>query len=153
MTSLTRTLEEKVPTRTVLFVSIAVILAKWIAKAIANTIYADTMLARVSSMAGIACTALTNGAFVVISITLLLYLSREKYGDLGFHRHRLLRQIGLGTLSGVLIFALDTLFHCDYRCGYPPWRHDASGAFETGLFRLFAACRNPGSRVFGDLLA
>jgi membrane protease YdiL (CAAX protease family) len=57
---------------------------------------------------GIALTALTNGAFVVISVTLLLYLCREKYGDLGFHRHRLLRQIGLGALFGVLIFVLDT---------------------------------------------
>jgi membrane protease YdiL (CAAX protease family) len=58
---------------------------------------------------GIALTALTNGAFVVISVTLLLVLSRERYGDLGFHRRRLLRQIGLGVLFGVLIFVLDTL--------------------------------------------
>jgi membrane protease YdiL (CAAX protease family) len=109
MASLTRTLEEKVSKRTVLFISIAVILAKWIVKAITNTYYVDTILARISSIQGISLTALTNGAFVVISVTLLLYLSREKYGDLGFHRHRLLRQIGLGALFGVLIFVLDTL--------------------------------------------
>ena len=109
MASLTRTLEEKVSKRTVLFISIAVILAKWIVKAITNTYYVDTILARISSIQGISLTALTNGAFVVVSVTLLLYLSREKYGDLGFHRHRLLRQIGLGALFGVLIFVLDTL--------------------------------------------
>ena len=109
MASLTRTLEEKVSTRTILFISIAVILAKWIVKAITNTYYVDTILARISSIQGIALTALTNGAFVVISVTLLLYLSREKYSDLGFRKHRLLRQIGLGALFGVLIFVLDTL--------------------------------------------
>jgi len=108
MASLTQTLEEKVSTGTVLTISIAVILARWIAKAITNTIYVDTMLARVSSMEGIALTALTNGAFAVASVTFLLYLSREKYRDLGFHRPRLLKQIGLGALFGVLIFGLDT---------------------------------------------
>jgi membrane protease YdiL (CAAX protease family) len=107
MASLTRTLEEN--TRTFLFLSVAVILAKWIIKAITNTVYVDTSLARISSVQDIARTALTNGAFVVISVTLLLVLSRERYGDLGFHRRRLLRQIGLGVLFGVLIFVLDTL--------------------------------------------
>jgi membrane protease YdiL (CAAX protease family) len=107
MASLTRTLEEN--TRTFLFLSVAVILAKWIIKAITNTVYVDTSLARISSVQDIARTALTNGAFVVIGVTLLLALSRERYGDLGFHRRRLLRQIGLGALFGVLIFVLDTL--------------------------------------------
>ena len=109
MASLTRTLEEKVSTKTVLFISIAVIVAKWAAKAITNTHYVDAILARISSMQGIALTALTNGAFVVISVILLLTLSREKVADLGFHRRRLLKQVGLGALFGVLIFVLDTL--------------------------------------------
>ena len=109
MASLTRTLEGKVSTRTIWFISIAVILAKWIVKALTNTIYVDAILARASSIQGISLTALTNGAFVVISVTLLLILSRERYGDLGFHRRGLLRQIGLGALFGVLMFTLDTL--------------------------------------------
>jgi membrane protease YdiL (CAAX protease family) len=109
MASLTHTLKGNASTKTVLFISIAVILAKWIAKAITNTTYVDTMFARISSIQGLALTALTNGAFVVISVTLLLVLSQEKYSDLGFHRRRLLRQIGLGALFGVSIFVLDTL--------------------------------------------
>jgi len=109
MASLTQTLKENVSTKTVLFISIAVIVAKWIAKAITNTIYVDATFARISSIQGIALMALKNGAFVVISATLLLVLSREKYGDLGFHGRRLLGQIGLGVLFGVLIFVLDTL--------------------------------------------
>lgn len=109
MTSLTRTLKGRASARTVLFISIAVILARWIVKAITNTVYANSFLARISSIQGLSRTALTNVAFVVISVTLLLYLSRERYGDLGFHRRRLPRQIGLGALFGVLIFVLDTL--------------------------------------------
>jgi membrane protease YdiL (CAAX protease family) len=92
-----------------LFLSLAVIVAKWIAKAITNITYVDTTFDKISSMQGLALTALTNSAFVVISVTLLLYLSREEYGDLGFHRRRLLREIGLGALFGVVMFVLDTL--------------------------------------------
>jgi membrane protease YdiL (CAAX protease family) len=108
MASLTRTLEGKLSTRTALTLSIAVILAQWVFKAIRNIYYIDAALARISSMQGFALSALKKSAFVVACVTLLLYLAREKYGDLGFHKRRLLRQIGLGALFGALIFGLDT---------------------------------------------
>jgi membrane protease YdiL (CAAX protease family) len=108
MAGLTRTLEEKLSTRTALAISIAVILARWASKAIVNIVYVDAQLARISSMRGIARSALIGSVFIVASVTLLLYLAREKYGDLGFHGRRLPRQIGLGALFGVLIFGLDT---------------------------------------------
>ena len=132
MTSLTQTLEEKVSTKTVLFISVAVILAQWIAKAIANTTYVDTRFARISSMQGLARMALTNSAFVVISVNLLLVLSRERYGDLGFHRRRLLRQIGLGALFGVLMFTLDTLLINPVASALAP--ETASQGIDMGVF-------------------
>lgn len=49
-----------------------------------------------------------TGVFFVLAVTLLLHLSGETYGDIGFSRHDTLRQLGLGCLSGVLIFILNT---------------------------------------------
>jgi membrane protease YdiL (CAAX protease family) len=108
MASLTRTLEEKVPARTGLYISIGWILLRWLTKTIANTLYIDSVLGRLNSMQGLALSALTNGILTVASVTLLLVLSRETYGDLGFHGRRLLRQLGLGLLFGVGIFVLVT---------------------------------------------
>jgi hypothetical protein len=46
--------------------------------------------------------------FFVLAVTLLLHLSGETYGDIGFDRQNTLRQLGLGCLSGILIFIFNT---------------------------------------------
>jgi membrane protease YdiL (CAAX protease family) len=108
MTSVTRTLRQRIPIRTALLVSAGWILLRWLSKAVTNTYYIDRVLGRISSLQGLSLTALANGIVTVASVTLLLYLSGETYRDIGFHRRRLLRQLGLGFLFGTGIFVLDT---------------------------------------------
>ena len=108
MANMAQTLGKRISVRTALFISVAFILLRWLTKTITNIYYVYTALNRVGSMQGLSLSALTNGIFTVLSVTLLLVLSRETYRDLGFHRRHLLKQLGRGFLFGVGIFILDT---------------------------------------------
>ena len=48
------------------------------------------------------------GVFTFLLVYYLLKLTNENFGSLGFNRNRLGKQIAIGTLFGIGIFALDT---------------------------------------------
>lgn len=52
--------------------------------------------------------ALLFGISTILIVTLLLYLTKEKFKDLGFIRQNILKQLRIGFLFGVLIFIADT---------------------------------------------
>ena len=118
MTNMIQTLEglttglkgrvERIPTRNALLISVGVILLRWLASAIIKVSTIENGFDRIASLEQFSISALTNGVVTVLGVTLLLYFSRETYRDVGFHRHHLLRQLGLGFLLGTGIFVLDT---------------------------------------------
>jgi membrane protease YdiL (CAAX protease family) len=87
---------------------VGVILLRWLASAIMKVASVGSGFDSIASLEQFSITAATNGAVTVLGATLLLALSRETYRDVGFHRHRLFRQLGLGCLLGTGIFILDT---------------------------------------------
>lgn len=98
---------ERIPARNALFISVGVILLRWLASTITKVSTIQNGLDRIGSLEQLSVSALANGAVTVLGVTLLLYLSRETYRDVGFRRHHVLGQLGLGFLFGVGIFALD----------------------------------------------
>lgn len=52
--------------------------------------------------------SLTVGVFTFLLVYYLLKLTNENFGSLGFNKNKLGKQIAIGTLFGIGIFALDT---------------------------------------------
>lgn len=94
--------------RTAVLLSIGLIVARWSLKVASNIRSLDTPAERVGSVQQLARSALASGAFTVVAVTLLLWLSRETYLGLGFRRQNVLRQVGIGAALGLALFALDT---------------------------------------------
>jgi membrane protease YdiL (CAAX protease family) len=99
---------EKVSVRNALFISVGFILVMWLIKVIHNIYYIDTILEWGRSIQTFSLYALAYGVFTVIIVTLLLRLSKERYKDIGFDTHNILKQLRIGLLFGVLIFMLNT---------------------------------------------
>ena len=99
---------KKPSSRTALLVSLSFIAVIWVGKVIENTLYIDSVLRAFASLERVFITSSIYGVLTIAAVTLLLRLSGEKYGDIGFSAHAVGRQLGFGVLFGVLIFAFDT---------------------------------------------
>lgn len=98
----------RIAARTALLISIAFILIVWSIKVIRNTVFIDRVLAQFESIPRVFLESFINAGVVILSVILLLRLSQEKFGDIGFTRADLLKQLRNGFLFGALIFILDT---------------------------------------------
>ena len=98
----------RIPTRTALLISVGFIVLRWSIKVVSNVGSVDTIADRLGSVQQLALSALANGAFTVLAVTLLLYLSKETYLDIGFRKQNVLKRLGIGVALGVLVFVLDT---------------------------------------------
>ncbi len=94
--------------KTSLHISLVIIVLLWTRKIIRNTLFIDDILGLFESIENVLLDALIMGLFTIVVVTLLLRLSQERYGDIGFAGQRIGRQFGFGVLFGVLIFAFDT---------------------------------------------
>ena len=100
---------KNISVRNAMFISMGFIILMWIIKVIHNTVFIDTIIDWASSMPTYSAYALAYGVFGVIAVILLLRLSKEGYKDIGFNREKIIKQIGIGFLFGVLIFAVKNL--------------------------------------------
>lgn len=94
--------------RIALRISLAAILLLWAQKVIRNTLYADEILRRFESPAKVMIESLGMAIATILVVALLLLLSGEGLGHIGFSAHSMRRQVGLGCLFGLLIWVLDT---------------------------------------------
>jgi membrane protease YdiL (CAAX protease family) len=94
--------------RTSLYISIGFIFILWSIKVIRNTVFINRVLAQFESIPQVFLESFITAIAVILSATLLLRLSREKLGDIGFTRVNILKQLRNGFFLGVLIFILDT---------------------------------------------
>ena len=94
--------------RTALYISIAFISLVWIIKIIRNTVFIDSVLELFNSLPQVFLQSFITAILVIVCVTLLLWLSKEKYSDLGFEKDNLWKHVRNGCLFGVIIFILDT---------------------------------------------
>lgn len=129
------------PEKTALRVSLAVIALVWIYTAARNIFFLDDILRTFESMPRVVLQAALSGLFVILAVTLLLALSGERYGDIGFKKQGLLRQLGTGGLFGLLIFILDTIVLSPVLDAILPpaagQQIDMGKLFNSGLFPVF----------------
>jgi membrane protease YdiL (CAAX protease family) len=95
--------------RNALIISFGFIIVVWIFKVIRNTVFLDSVLALFKSMPHVFMEAFITAVLVIICVTFLLRLSKEKFTEIGFRKDALLKQAGYGILFGVLIFITDTV--------------------------------------------
>lgn len=100
---------KRLSTRQALYLSLGVIVLMWLVKVIKNTFFIDRILALGESIQTFARAALTGGLWTVLVVTVLLYVSRETYRDIGFDGQRIVKQLGIGLLGGLLIFVLNAV--------------------------------------------
>jgi membrane protease YdiL (CAAX protease family) len=104
---------KKPSSRSVLYLSLIIILLGWLIK-IVQTLFGkstalDVLNLRLQdSLPLTSVLVLVYGLFLLGLVVLLLYFSGERFRDLGFGRERLLSQIGRGALFGLIIFVIDT---------------------------------------------
>jgi hypothetical protein len=77
-------------------------------KIIRNTIFIDDIFRLFESPINVMLDSMIMGVFTVLVVTVLLWLSGEKYRQIGFDTRNIGRQLGFGVMFGVLIFLLDT---------------------------------------------
>ena len=94
--------------RNTLIISLGFIIAVWIYRIIRNTFYLDSVLDLFESLPDVFLQAFITAILVIVCVTFLLRLSKEKYTDIGFWKDKLSKQIGFGILFGILIFIIDT---------------------------------------------
>jgi len=106
----------KKPTvRNAVFLSIGIIVIGWIQK-IFNYLSAKPSLAEQwglkvrlnENLMQASLYIITVGVFTFLLVYYLLKLTNENFGSLGFNKNKLGRQIAIGALFGIGIFALDT---------------------------------------------
>jgi len=94
--------------RSIQHLSIGLILIVWIFSIIRNAVFIDSILTLFESMPKVFLLAFFTAIAFVFIVTSLLRLSGEKFGDIGFRRADLAKQMGNGFLFGAIIFVLDT---------------------------------------------
>ena len=94
--------------RSALLISLGFIIVVWIYRVIRNTFYLDSVLAVFKSMPQVFLQAFITAILVIICVTFLLRLSKEKYLDIGFIKDSLFKQIKYGIVFGIVIFIVDT---------------------------------------------
>ncbi len=99
---------KNVSARNALYISIVFIIVVWIVKVIRNTVFLNSILSVFESMPHVFLQAFITAILVIICVTFLLRLSKEKYLDIGFKKDNLLKQLRNGFLFGTLIFIIDT---------------------------------------------
>jgi CAAX protease family protein len=99
---------KQVTIRTALHISIGFIFLIWSVKAIRNILFIESVLALFESIPHVFLQSFITALLVILSVTLLLRLSQEKYVDIGFTKGNILKQLRNGFLFGGLIFILDT---------------------------------------------
>lgn len=99
----------RISERNALYLSIGFIFLMWLIRVIRNTYYIDNTLDRAGSVQQLSLNATVYGVLTVLTVTLILRLSKENYKDIGIDTQNLPRQMRNGFLFGVLIFILDTL--------------------------------------------
>jgi len=99
---------KNVSLRASLYISIGFISMVWIVKVIRNTVFIDNVLALFESMPQVFLQSFFTAALVILCVSLLLRLSKEKYNDIGFKKDNMFKQIRNSVLFGVIIFILDT---------------------------------------------
>ena len=98
----------KLSEKNALRLSIGVIVVLWLQKIIRNTFNIDSTKDSFDSMPEVFLQASVVGIVTILVVSLLLYLSKEKYKDIGFSKQNILRQLRFGFSFGVLIFIIDT---------------------------------------------
>jgi len=98
---------KKITVRNALFLSAGIVLLAWVIKVVRNICYLDRVIDSFKSLPKIFLEASVVGILTILVVILLLRLTKEKFKDIGFDRQKLFKQIGIGFLFGVLIFALD----------------------------------------------
>ena len=99
---------KNISVRNALLISLGFIIVVWIIKVIRNTFYLDSVLVAFESLSQVFLQAFITAILVIVFVTFLLRLSKEKYRDIGFNRKSLLKQVRNGCLFGIIIFILDT---------------------------------------------
>jgi len=99
---------KKINIKTALYISLGFIILIWLIKVIRNTLFIDSVLAMFESLPKVFLESFIMAVLVILSVTLLLRLSKEKFSDVGFKKEKLMIQLRNGFLFGMLIFILDT---------------------------------------------
>jgi membrane protease YdiL (CAAX protease family) len=99
---------KKINVKTVLYISLGFIILVWFIKVIRNTLFIDSVLALFESLPKVFLESFIMAVLVILSVTLLLRLSKEKFSDVGFKKEKIMIQLRNGFLFGMLIFILDT---------------------------------------------
>lgn len=94
--------------RSILYLSIGLILSVWIFSLIRNTVFIDSILTMFESTPKVFLLALFTAVAFISIVILLLRLSGENLGDIGFKKADLAKQLGNGFLFGAIIFVADT---------------------------------------------
>jgi len=87
-----------------LHASVAVVLSTWAGGLALNLYGAKEVEDLTVTLSGLAQSAWISGLISLLAVLVFLAWSRERIGDLGFHREGLIRQLAVGSWLGVLIF-------------------------------------------------
>lgn len=106
----------KITVKNAVYLSLGIIVLGWIQKifnyVLAKPSFPEQLGLKVKlseNLPQVSLYIITVGIFTFLLVWYLLKLTDENFGSLGFNRNRLGKQIAIGALFGIGIFALDTL--------------------------------------------
>ena len=101
---------EKISIKAALRLSILIIVFGWIGTLIINIFfYKQIQHILINTTAHFIVFIFLYGMLTIFVFSFLLYLSNEKYKDIGFHKKAILKQVSFGTAFGLLIFVLQSI--------------------------------------------
>jgi membrane protease YdiL (CAAX protease family) len=101
---------KKLSVRNALWLSIGVIVLSWVFAFIVTIYFQDRLEDFItSSTYELVIFTFVYGAFSILAISFLLYLTQEKYQDIGFQKHGIFRQMSVGFAFRLLIFVFSTV--------------------------------------------
>lgn len=99
---------QKISERYALFISVGFVILMWLWRVVKAASGIDAIVNSIGeSVPNMFLLMIVSGVFTVLSVTILLRLSKETYKDIGFDKQNILKQLGIGFLFGVLTFVLD----------------------------------------------